>query len=79
MTSLELAYQCTHCASPLIVHHAHAQWRVDLQRFDIVKVSSRARCLSCDATFTFIAPIELTDEVIQSYARVNDKLLEEVS
>ena len=64
---LDLHYFCPQCDSPFVAHQSLVQWRVDTQSFDIIKISSRAQCLSCDAKFTYIAPTELTPEILKKH------------
>ena len=61
---LILAYYCPHCSSSLVVHQSWSQWNVYTQSFEPVRISTKAMCLSCEATFNYVVPTEMTEEVI---------------
>jgi DNA-directed RNA polymerase subunit RPC12/RpoP len=76
---IETAYLCPTCDSSLVVHQGWAQWRVDTQQFELIKLSSNAICLKCESKFHFVAPVELTEDVILTFAKTTTKIPEEVT
>ncbi len=76
---IETAYLCPQCNSGLVIHQGWAQWRVDTQQFELIKLSDNALCLACERKFHFVAPVELTEDVILAFANQTKRIPEEVT